>query len=190
MTDNLATAAEPTKKIYVVLSQTGTILSRILKLVTRAPYNHSSLALTNDLQTMYSFGRLNAYNPFWGGYVQESPAYGTFKRFKNTECMVLEMEVTESAYTDMAEHLQYMLDHRKDYHYNYRGLLIAIFKAHKERENHFYCSEFVRRMLLRMHAPGIENVPAIVKPIHFAECMPHRVIYVGKLQDYTPSVLS
>ena len=27
-----------TKKVYIVLSQTGTILSRILKLVTRAPY--------------------------------------------------------------------------------------------------------------------------------------------------------
>jgi hypothetical protein len=181
---------EPTRKIYVVLTQTGTILSRILKLVTRAPYNHSSLAMTDDLQTMYSFGRLNPYNPFWGGYVQESPAYGTFKRFKNTVCVVLEMEVTESAYADMEEHLQYMLEHRKDYHYNYCGLFAAPLQFHRERENHFYCSEFVRRMLLRMNAPGIENVPPIVKPIHFVECMPHRVIYTGRLQDYTPPIHS
>ena len=37
------------KKVYIVLSQTGTILSRILKLVTRAPYNHSSITLSEDL---------------------------------------------------------------------------------------------------------------------------------------------
>ena len=181
---NAVDKRESTKKIYVVISQTGTILSRILKLITKAPYNHSSLALTDDLQTMYSFGRLNPYNPFWGGYVQESPAYGTFKRFKNTVCMVLEMEVSESAYKDMEQHLQYMLEHRKDYHYNYRGLFIAGLHIHRERERHFYCSEFVRRMLLRMNAPGIENVPDIVKPIHFLECMPHKVIYTGLLREY------
>lgn len=30
---------------------------------------------------MYSFGRLNPYNPFWGGFVHESIDKGTFKRF-------------------------------------------------------------------------------------------------------------
>ena len=55
---------EQTRKVYIVLSQTGTVLSRILKLYTRSPYNHSSIALTEDLEVMYSFGRLNPYNPF------------------------------------------------------------------------------------------------------------------------------
>lgn len=177
---------EPTRKIYIVLTQTGTILSRFLKLVTRAPYNHSSLALTEDLQVMYSFGRLHAYNPFIGGFVKESPAWGTFKRFKKTACMVLETEVSADAYADVEQHLQYMLEHRKRYHYNYWGLFVAGFGRYIEREDYFYCSEFVRKMLLRMNAPGIENVPDIVKPIHFAERMPHKVIYVGRLHDYVP----
>ena len=90
-----------TKKVYIVLSQTGTILSRILKLVTRAPYNHSSIALTEDLEVMYSFGRLNPYNPFRGGFVQESAHFGTFKRFKNTRVMVVEADVTEQAYGEL-----------------------------------------------------------------------------------------
>lgn len=192
MTDNPTVcgdiASETTRKIYVVLTQTGTILSRILKLVTRAPYNHSSLAMTEDLQVMYSFGRLHAYNPFIGGYVKESPRWGTFKRFRKTKCMVLEMEVTASAYADMEQHLQYMLEHRKSYHYNYWGLFVAGFGRYIEREDYFYCSEFVRKMLLRMNTPGIENVPNIVKPIHFAERMPHKVIYTGKLHDYTPPI--
>ena len=34
-----------------------------------------------DLERMYSFGRRHPYNPFWGGFVIESPRTGTFKRF-------------------------------------------------------------------------------------------------------------
>ena len=41
-----AHSEDQTRKVYIVLSQTGTVLSRILKLYTRAPYNHSSIALT------------------------------------------------------------------------------------------------------------------------------------------------
>ena len=45
-----AQSEDQTRKVYIVLSQTGTILSRILKLYTRAPYNHCSIALCEDLE--------------------------------------------------------------------------------------------------------------------------------------------
>jgi hypothetical protein len=70
--------------IYIVISQTGTALSRILKFVTGAKYNHASISLVPDLSTMYSFGRLHPRNPFLGGFVVESPHSGTFKRFSGT----------------------------------------------------------------------------------------------------------
>ena len=70
-------ATPDTKKIYIVISQTGTILSRILKALTKNPYNHSSVALREDLHVLWSFGRRHPYNPFWGGFVKESPFFGT-----------------------------------------------------------------------------------------------------------------
>ena len=81
--------------VYIVISQTGTLLSRIIKLVTKAEYNHASISLAPDLDVMYSFGRKHPYNPFWGGFVKESPRWGTFKRFSQTRIMVLELAVTE-----------------------------------------------------------------------------------------------
>ena len=69
------------KQLYIVISQTGTLLSRILKQITDAEYNHASISLSRDLERMYSFGRRHPYNPFWGGFVIESPSTGTFKRF-------------------------------------------------------------------------------------------------------------
>ena len=172
-----------TKKIYIVLSQTGTILSRILKLVTRAPYNHSSIALTEDLETMYSFGRRNPYNPFYGGFVEESPARGTFKRFKETRVLVLETEVSADAYTEIGQIIQQMMLEQARYHYNYGGLLLAALRIPFKRRNCYYCSEFVKAMVLRMNLPGAEEIPAIVKPMHFLT-VPHKKIYVGKLRDY------
>ena len=67
------------KKVYIVLTNTGTFLSRIVTVYTRKEFSHVSISLDENLNYMYSFGRLNAYNPFIGGFVHESPKYGTFK---------------------------------------------------------------------------------------------------------------
>ena len=83
------------KQLYIVISQTGTLLSRILKQITGAEYNHASISLSRDLERMYSFGRRHPYNPFWGGFVIESPRTGTFKRFSETKVLVLSVSVTE-----------------------------------------------------------------------------------------------
>ena len=73
------------KKVYIVLAHTGTILSRIIKIVTGAEYTHASIALDEDLDKMYSFGRKYSYIAFIGGFVKEGSNIGTFKRFYNTE---------------------------------------------------------------------------------------------------------
>ena len=182
-------SATENKKVYIVLSQTGTILSRILKLITRAPYNHSSIALTEDLQTMYSFGRVRPYNPFLGGFVQESPAHGTFKRFKNTRVMVLETEISQSSYSEVGQLICEMMKDKARYHYNYWGLILAALNIHFKRENRYYCSEFIKELVLRMNLPGAEEIPDIVKPIHFLT-VPHKTVYEGKLREYTPPPLS
>ena len=49
------------KKIYIVLAHTGTLLSRIIKMKTGAEYTHSSIALDENLDEMYSFGRKYSY---------------------------------------------------------------------------------------------------------------------------------
>ena len=38
------------KQLYIVISQTGTLLSRILKQITGAEYNHASISLSRDLE--------------------------------------------------------------------------------------------------------------------------------------------
>ena len=40
------------KKVYIVLTYTGTILSKIIKYYTKAEYCHVSLSLDEDLNKM------------------------------------------------------------------------------------------------------------------------------------------
>lgn len=83
------------KKIYLVLAHTGTTLATIIKYYTKDEFSHVSIALDDELEEMYSFGRLNPYNPFWGGFVHENIYKGTFKRFKNTKTEVYSLLVTD-----------------------------------------------------------------------------------------------
>ena len=115
------------RQLYIVISQTGTLLSRILKQITGAEYNHASISLSRDLERMHSFGRRHPYNPFWGGFVIESPRTGTFKRFSETKVLVLSVSVTEEQHAALKEMLDVMWKRRRKYSYNYIGLCLAYF---------------------------------------------------------------
>lgn len=172
------------KQLYIVITQTGTLLSRILRYITGAEYNHASISLSRDLERMYSFGRRYPYNPFWGGFVIESPHTGTFKRFSDTRAIVLRVTVNEAQHAELGNMLEDMWKRRKKYHYNFVGLCLAYFHIEWKRANHFYCSEFVGEILIKGRVVGVENLPSsIIQPIHFLQ-LPHTQLYCGKLCEY------
>ena len=76
------------KKIYIVLTHSGSLLSKTIKIVKGYEYTHVSISLDKDLKEMYSFGRIKPYNAFIGGFVHESPDYGTFKRFSKSSLSI------------------------------------------------------------------------------------------------------
>lgn len=42
------------KQIYIVLTHTGTVLSRMIKMYTKGKFSHISIAFDKDLNEMYS----------------------------------------------------------------------------------------------------------------------------------------
>lgn len=170
--------------IYIVISQTGTALSRILKFITGAKYNHASISLVPDLEVMYSFGRTNPYNPFHGGFVVESPHHGTFKRFSGTKVEVLSIHVSEGQYINLGQMLEGMVKHKKNYHYNYVGLFLAGAKIHYRRANTYYCSEFVKEMLVRNGIRSARSLDDIIEPMQFLTLPDANHVFSGRLKDY------
>ena len=72
------------RRIYIVLTYTGTILSKIIKSYTKNEFAHVSISLDIELEQMYSFGRIYPWTPLIGGFVHEHINKGTFKKFNKT----------------------------------------------------------------------------------------------------------
>lgn len=179
-----------TKNIYIVITQTGTILSKILKFITKADYNHVSVSVDSTLNKMYSFGRKNPYYPFWGGYVEESINKGTFKRFSNTDALVLSIQIEEKKYNELNTYLSSMYKNKNKYKYNYIGLLLAGIHIKHTSNNKYYCSEFVKDTLIHFEIATEKDFEPIVKPIDFINLKNAISIYQGKLKmfnSYQPS---
>lgn len=169
------------KKIYIVLTYTGTILSKIVKVYTRREFSHVSIALDEDLKEMYSFGRINAYNPFWAGFVHEDVNKGTFKRFKKTKARVYSLTVKDEQYEKVKEVIRDIQNNKLDYNFNILGLLGVVVNYKIKRERYFYCAEFVKYVL---EQSNICYLPDIVKPEDFKEIDNLNVVYNGQLREY------
>lgn len=169
------------KKIYIILTYTGTILSRIVKIYTRKEYSHVSISLDRNLDQMYSFGRLNPYNPFSGGFVHEGLDRGTFKRFKNTKTKIYSMEIEEEKYEKLEEVIESIQKKKKLYKFNVIGLIAVALNVRIKREKYFYCAEFVKYVLEQSE---VVELPEIIKPDDFTQVNGLNEVYIGKLQDY------
>lgn len=170
--------------LYIVVSQTGSIVSKCIKMITRKKYNHVSVSLDKSLTEMYSFGRVRPYNPVYGGFVMESLKFGTFARFTKTEGVVICIEITQKQKEQIQNQLDVMYKRRKLFHYNYIGLFLAAFHIHYKNKNHYYCSEFVSDLLIKNNVVDEHKLTGIVHPCRFLKLEEINIIYSGKLQQY------
>lgn len=58
-------------EVYIVLTKTGIILSKIVHLIKRHQYTHVSISLNQKLDKMFSFERVDPCNLFVSGLVHE-----------------------------------------------------------------------------------------------------------------------
>ena len=169
------------KKIYIILTYTGTILSKIVKIYTRREYSHVSISLNEDLTKMYSFGRLNPYNPFSGGFVHEEIDKGTFKRFKKTKTKIYSLEISEEQYEKLESIIEQMQAKKNLYKFNVIGLLGIMLNVKIKREKYFYCAEFVKYVLEQSQ---VLELTELVKPEDFEKVSGISEIYRGVLREY------
>ncbi len=170
------------KRIYIVLTYTGTIISKIVKFYTRKTYSHVSIALDKNLEDMYSFGRLRPYNAFIAGFVHERMDSGTFKRFKETKAIVFWLEVTDEQYDKIEKTIGYMKLHKEKYKFNLIGLFLVSIHIKRIKKYSFYCAEFVKYVL--QNAGIGKNLPKIIKPEDFKQLEGINIEYEGLLRCY------
>lgn len=133
------------KRIYILLSDTGTWFTRMIKLYTKAEHNHASIAFDDELREVYSFGRKSPGNPFVGGFVKEDLQSELFRK---ASCAVFSCEVSERKYNQLREYVRRFEQEPQRYKYNLLGVLGIMLKIRVKRENAFFSAHSLLRPCL------------------------------------------
>lgn len=173
---------EDNKKIYIVLTHTGTALSRLIKVYTGAEFSHVSISLDKNLRQMYSFGRVNPYNPFVGGLVHEKLESGTFKRFHRTYAAIYSVDVTNKQYNNIKSNVLNMYKNKSLYKFNVLGLFANGFHISIKRKNYFYCAEFIKHVTDKAQVDL--DIPELARPNDFKDLDKLNLEYRGMLKKY------
>ncbi|MDM5327145.1 hypothetical protein [Neobacillus sp. CF12] len=169
------------KQVYILLTNTGSLLTKLIKLYTKKPYNHSSIAFDQHLSEVYSFGRKTARNPFIGGFVKEDVRMGLFK---HADCAIYSITVSESQLQNLRHYLQEIEAQQKQYRYNFLGLFGVMFNRPLKRKNAFFCSQFVAYILNKSTIMKFEKPLGLIAPYDL-QCVSNlHLVYEGKLKDY------
>lgn len=83
------------KTIYILLTRSGTLLSKLVYAATGASYTHASMAFDPELSCLYSSTRKNGYTMFPAGPSKEYLNRGVFRLRDNAPCALYALEVSD-----------------------------------------------------------------------------------------------
>ena len=169
------------KTIYIVLTDTGTLLSKAIGMYTRKDLNHASIAFDEQLSEMYSFGRKQRHNPFVGGFVKESASDGIFE---HADCAIFSYKVTTEEYMKMRNKIRQIEQTKELYRYNFIGLFAVAVNKDLQRKHAFFCSQFVATIVNESGIQMFTVPPNLVQPHHFTQLTCLKPVYEGELQSY------
>jgi len=169
------------RTVYIILTDTGTLFTRMVKLYTRNPFNHSSIAFDHHLTEVYSFGRKKPGNPFIGGFVQENINEGLFK---NATCAIYSLNVKERDFNRMQQYIKKIEDQKEYFRYNLIGLFAVMMNKQLQRNNAFFCSQFVATVLSHNKSIHFEKPPSLTTPQDLLKDPALTLEYKGPLQNY------
>lgn len=170
--------------IYLVFSKTGTWLSTSIGLVTSSPYTHVSLSLDTNFNKMYSFGRVNPDNPFSGGLALENLYSGVYNN-PGCKCMIYSVPVSKEQLALLKGQLSEYYSSDINYKYNFLGLFGVLLDKPLKRSKHYFCSQFVSKLLIESGIYETSRPPELISPTDLMSFPNKEIIFEGLLYQFT-----
>ncbi|MDG5789894.1 hypothetical protein QA612_20775 [Evansella sp. AB-P1] len=168
-------------KIYILLTRTGTVLSRLIQLYTRKNYNHASICFHSSFMEVYSFGRKVPRNPFIGGFVKEDIRASFFSQ---ASCAVYSYTVTDDQLQRMMTYMRKIEEQKERYRYNLLGLFAIAVNKQIDRKYAFFCSQFIATVLQECEVIEFNKPLSHVAPYDLVEGTNFQLEYQGTLANF------
>lgn len=171
------------KKIYVVLLRSTTVLSRLIHHFKGYEYTHAALAFDKELNYMFSFGRRRPGNPFVGCFKHERLDDRVYKSAPTLPGVIIGITVTEEQYAKAFDVFANFLLNSHMYGYNYLGLFANLFHRNYRNDHSFFCFEFVYHILFESGICDLKKPRGLVSPQDLLN-ISGEIIYEGDLKHY------
>lgn len=171
------------KTIYILLTKSNTILSRLVHLVTTDTYTHVSISFEESLQPLYSSSRKNGCTMFPAGPCTEELQCGYYRKHAEIPCKLYKLQVSDEIYMLARQEAQKIINHAREYHFNIIGLLLCQLNIPYHRKHHFFCSQFVSEVLKNSRALKLPKDTSLIKPSDYTRIPELVCLYQGRLCD-------
>jgi hypothetical protein len=168
--------------LYIVLTRTNTMISRLIQLFKNDEYTHAAISLDKELNYMYSFSRRNTYNPFIGRFKKEDIKEGLYKFCDTLPGVIIEIEVSREQHEKAKALLEHFISNSSLYKYNYKGLLDSLLNKPASSDDRFLCSEFVYHILKESGIIDFNISRNLVRPQSLLN-IEGQLIYKGNLKE-------
>ncbi len=175
------------KSLYIILTRTNSLLSKLIQLVKKDIYTHAAISLDKNLTKMYSFGRKYTYLPFMGCLGLETIEAGIYKKQKILPGVILEIKVTDWQYNKANKILEDFIKNKENYKFHYAGLFDHLLNREVKLVNKFLCSDFIYRILKSCGILDLSTPENLVRPQNILLGLSNRIIYEGDLKKFQSS---
>lgn len=135
--------------VYVLFSATPYRMGHMIRTVTGEPYNHVSIAVNEELTSIYSFARRYYNTPFYGGFVSEDPCRYRHNG-KTANIRLYRLPLSAAQWETLQEMLADMQEHADRYLYNHLSAMVAPLHRKIRIRKAFTCAEFTVNVLSRL----------------------------------------
>lgn len=169
------------KSIYILLTKSDTYISKIIKLTTSDTYTHVSIAFDKSLQPLYSFSRKYVHFPLPAGLRIEPLTEGFYKKYDYIPCALYELKVEDDVYAAAKQKVEQMMVKAPLYRFSVIGLVLCRLGIPFHRQHHYFCSEFVSKILHNSKALSLPKEPSLMRPNDFTKIPNLTCLFEGQL---------
>lgn len=171
------------KKIYILLTKSGTVVSRLVSLFTRDSYTHVSISFEENLQPLYSSSRKNGETMLPAGPCVENFYRGYLKKHPLIPCSLYELVVSDEVYEKAKRETEVIIKNADRYGYNVLGMIFCGMNIKVKRRRSYFCSQFVSEILYNSDALKLPKDRNLMRPSDYMKIPELNCLFTGTLKD-------